>query len=105
MTELEHSVFIQRAAKCLHNIKLFGLIEITRDDARYSATLARVKTDGMKIKFIPGLNFEEFCIWIRSSKESELIFRFFKVFERLIDTLGALRNRTNSIYNIMKEKK
>lgn len=105
LTELEHSIFISRCSSCLHRIKLMGLIEITRDDSRYSALAARVKLDGPNLKFMPGLDFNEFCVWLRTSKESQVIFSFFKTFERLVDTFMALKKRTNAVHDIMEQKR
>jgi hypothetical protein len=95
LTEQEHSMLIQRLAKCLNKMKVIGSIDMTIEDANHIALLARTKYDGNKINFIPGLLFEDFYQW--SIKESNIFFTFFRLLDRLVDVMKLLDNRTNAM--------
>jgi hypothetical protein len=104
MEEFEHVNFILRIVECMKKMKLLGLIDITADDAKYIALEARVKNVDNAITFIPGLHVADFTRWIQTSNECQILFRFTKVLNRLVDSLHALSERTNAVLNIMDSK-
>jgi hypothetical protein len=106
LSELEHTLLIVRAAKCLHQLKLVGLIEITREDAKYIALSARtvVPKDGSKITFVPGLHLSEFTAWIEDGKIGKAFVTAFRVLERLSDTLVALQNKVTALHHVVAAK-
>ena len=63
----------------------------------------RSKQDLSKIRF-PGLRFEDFYRWTRTSKEANVLVRFVHVFDRLADALLVLDARTDSIMGILDQK-
>jgi hypothetical protein len=106
LSELEHTLLIVRGASCLHRLKLIGLIEITKEDAKHIALSARtvVPKDGSRITFIPGLHLSEFTTWLESGKIGTSIMTAFRILERLSDTLVTLQRKATALYNIVQEK-
>ena len=107
LSELEHTLLIIRASECLHRMRLLGLIEISREDAKHIALSARVvlPKDSSKITFIPGLSLSEFTAWVETGKQGQTIVKAFRILERLSDTLVALQRKTNALYTIVENKR
>ena len=105
MNELEHTLFIMRVADCFHRIKAIGSIDITEDDAKHLALVARSRIENGKIRFVAGLTFNDFHRWTLESKEHSVLVKFIHVLDRFVNTLLALQSRTNAINGLIEEKR
>ena len=105
MDESEHVNFILRTSNCMKKLKLMQTLDMTAPEAKYIALEARVIYENNQITFIPGLQVSDFIRWVQTSKETQTLFRFVKVMNRLVDSLTALEHRTNAVLNIMEIKK
>ena len=57
-----------------------------------------------KIRFLPGLRFEDFYRWIQVSKEAHVLRGFVIVLDRFVDALFVLHARTNAVAAIINQK-
>ena len=105
LTELEHIVFIQRVGSVLQRMKVLGAADMSIDDAKHMAFVARAKVSpGAATTFLPGLTLRDLIAWIHECKETRVIFTFFSVLDQLVDSLCLLQNRTDALAAVLVAK-
>jgi hypothetical protein len=110
MEEAEHAILISRVMACLRKLHLAQALDTTEDDAKHIALEARraddTKTDDMHhhpgIKFKPGLYKRDFVHWVQTSAECRAFFSIIEVWNRLVDTVHLLGNRTQAVRALME---
>ena len=105
MDEVEHRTLIYRVMECMKKIRLAQLLDITMDDAKYLALVARAKyRHNNEISFIPGLNYQDFIEWVKNTPECNTFFTLIIVWNRLVSAVTMLDNRSTAAFDIMEEK-
>jgi hypothetical protein len=101
MLEWEHSQLIQRVSTCLKKIGAIKSSEISVDDAKHLAFLARIKED--RRGFYPSLSFNEFFHWIQNSTETSPAFIFIRLINQFLRICQTLNQRMDSLTSLLSE--
>jgi hypothetical protein len=95
MLEYEHAGLIQKVGACLKKIDAIRPLDLTADDARYLADLARRNDE--EGGYHKSLNFSNFFNWITHSNETNPAFQFIRLVNRLMFITRTLDAKTNAI--------
>jgi hypothetical protein len=107
MEEGEHAMLICRVMACLRKLHLAQALDTTEDDAKHIALEARRAEDKEGddhpgIRFKPGLYKHDFFQWVQTSAECRAFFSIIEVWNRLVDTVHLLGNRTQAVRVLME---
>jgi hypothetical protein len=101
MLEYEHAGLIQKVGACLKKIDAIRPLDLTADDARYLADLAR--RNGEEGGYHKSLNFSNFFRWITHSNETSPVFQFIRLVNRLLHITRTLDAKTNAIASMLHD--
>ena len=101
MLEYEHAGLINKVGSCLRKINAIRPMDISADDARYLADLARRnEEDGT---YHRSLNFSNFYHWITNSSETSPAYQFIRLFNRLLHITRSLDAKADAIASIVHD--
>lgn len=100
MLEYEHAGLIQKVGTCLKKIDAIRPLDLSADDARYLADLARRNEEGGYHK---SLNFNNFFHWITTSPETSPAFQFIRLVNRLLQVARTLDAKSNAISSMLND--
>jgi hypothetical protein len=99
MLEYEHAGLIQKVGNCFKKIDAIRPLDLTVDDARYLADIARRNEE--EGGYYRSLNFNNFFHWITHSKETNPAFQFVRLLNRLLHIARTLDAKTNAIASML----
>jgi len=102
MSELELIRFIVKASDNFQKLKLTGALEVTMDDARYIAMLARVREDGSDL--LPFLQLADFQRFLKTNAVTVAIMKIVDTLNRLYLTMLNLGGRASLLLEELQKR-
>lgn len=103
MLEYEHAGLIQKVGTCLKKIDAIRPLDLSADDARYLADLARRNDEEAEGGYHKSLNFSRFFQWITNSPETSPAFQFIRLVNRLLHVARTLDAKTNAVASMLHD--
>lgn len=102
LTETQLSDLLMRIAHCVKKMRIAPISEMTQDDIKHIAFLARIRPDGSG--FYNTLSKKEFLHWITDGRDAAVAIKFIRVYNRILDMVTVLNSRADKIVQIFDAK-
>jgi hypothetical protein len=104
MSEIELIRFISKASVSFQKLKLTGTLDVSFEDAKLIALLARTENSDNKIEFIPYLEQKDFYRFLETNLISKTIFKCVDTLERLYILMNKLDTRADLLLEELRKK-